>query len=99
MPRWRWRVWKAPEGADRKSALQAWFEQLAANAAWNPLFFGARQPAVALADLSCLMALQFVFIRRARRVDPAAAWLFVPYVLWSAFAAFLNTEVVRRNRS
>ena len=32
-----------------------------------------------------------------RKVDPIAAWLQVPYLLWLTFAAYLNFGVWRLN--
>lgn len=93
-----YRVWRAPDGDDRDAALRLWFGQLALNAAWNPLFFGAKQPAVSLADLIALLAAQMAFVAKARHVDRVAAWLFAPYIGWVAFAGHLNAEIVRRNR-
>jgi tryptophan-rich sensory protein len=33
----------------------------------------------------------------ARKIDPPAAWLMVPYLGWCGFAAALNEEIMRRN--
>src|SRR5690242_12754491 len=44
-----YRVWRMPASPQRTRALALWGVQLAANAAWTPLFFGARAPKAALA--------------------------------------------------
>lgn len=93
-----YRVWRAPESESRETALRLWFTQLGLNVAWSPLFFGAKQPAISLADLVALLAAQLAFARKAKDVDRAAAWLFVPYVGWVMFAGYLNAEIVRCNR-
>ncbi len=92
-----WRLWRKRNTAHRRSALRLWSLQLGLNSLWSPLFFGARKPKLALADLAALLFAQAAYIRKARRVDRVAAWLFIPYVIWCSFAAFLNAEIVRRN--
>ena len=94
-----YRVWRTPESAARTRALRAWATQLAANAAWSPLFFGARRPRAALADLGLLVGALALYARRAAEVDAPAAWMTAPYGAWCGFAALLNAEIVRRNPS
>ena len=49
-----WRVWRQrdEEPEKVKTALTLWGSQLALNAAWSQIFFGARQPKLALAEIS-----------------------------------------------
>jgi tryptophan-rich sensory protein len=91
-----WRVWRSASPL-RGRALGLWGAQLALNAAWSPIFFGAKRPAAALGDLGALLFALGAYTATARRVDRAAAWLMAPYALWSGFAAVLNAEIVRRN--
>jgi tryptophan-rich sensory protein len=91
------RVWQAPPSPSRTRALALWGTQLGANAAWSPLFFGARRPRAALADLGLLVAAIALYAREAGKVDRAAAWMMAPYGAWCAFAGLLNEELVRRN--
>ena len=88
-----YRVWRT---GDRR-ALTLWGTQLVLNAAWSPIFFGARQPGVALVDLLALFAAIAAYTNSARRVDRPAAWMMAPYLAWVAFAGVLNAEIVRRN--
>jgi len=92
-----WRVWRQPPSPARSRALALWGVQLAANAAWTPIFFGARRPAWALADLALLAVGLGAYINEARKVDRASAWMMAPYAAWSSFAAALNEEIVRLN--
>ena len=92
-----WRIWRAEDSPARSRALALWGAQLGLNALWTPLFFGARKPAVALADLAALDATAMRFATVARRVEPAAAKAFVPYLAWLAFATALNTAIVAKN--
>lgn len=93
-----YRVWRAPRSRSRDAALRLWFAQLGLNAAWTPLFFGAKKPELALADLLALLTAQVAFVAKAKDADRTAAWLFAPYIAWVTFAGHLNLEIVRRNR-
>lgn len=92
-----WRVWKTPRSSARRRALTLWGTQLALNAAWTPLFFGARRPALALFDLVAIDTAAALFAVTAARVDRRAAAAFVPYLGWLGFATYLNASIVRRN--
>ncbi len=92
-----YRVWQQPESPARTRALALWGGQLAANAAWTPLFFEARRPDAALVDVGLLVAGLGAYVNEARKIDPQAAWLMAPYAAWSLFATALNEEIVRRN--
>lgn len=89
-----WRVWWiVPPGRPR--AL--WVIQMALNFAWSPVFFSARMPALALLVVLVMLAAIVAFIVSAWRVDRVAAWLFVPYAAWVAFATLLNASIVWLN--
>lgn len=92
-----WRVWRAPSSPERTRALALWGAQMATNAAWTPLFFGARWTALALADLTAQLTSTVAYTATAARVDRPAAAMMAPYLGWSAFAGALNAEIVRRN--
>jgi translocator protein len=92
-----WRVWCAAPSRQRNRALQLWISQLATNAHWSKLFFELRHPLTALGDVVALERIILSYIATARKVDCAAAGLFIPYAAWVAFAGVLNAEIVRRN--
>jgi benzodiazapine receptor len=92
-----WRVYHTPRSRARSRALALWSAQLAFNAAWSPLFFGKRQPKVALADIGAMLAATVGFAVAARDVDRLASRLMIPYLGWTGFAAYLNSVVVRAN--
>ena len=92
-----WRIWSASPSRDRNAALRLWVSQLAANAEWSKLFFGARRPTLALVDVVALERMIGAYIKAARKVDRAAANAFIPYGAWVAFATVLNAEIIRRN--
>jgi translocator protein len=92
------RVYRAPASPERTTALALWGGQLALNAAWSPLFFGARRPRLALADSALLLATIGAYLAVARNVDRKAAAMLLPYGAWVGFATVLNAAVVEKNR-
>ncbi|HVN17651.1 MAG TPA: TspO/MBR family protein [Dongiaceae bacterium] len=92
-----WRVWNAAPSRERRLALRMWVSQLAANAKWSKLFFGERRPVLALVDIFALESSIISYIAAAHKVDRAAAYAFIPYGAWVAFATVLNAEILRLN--
>jgi len=92
------RVWRRRGAEGRTVALALWGAQLAANAAWTPLFFAQRRRGWALVDLAVLVGLIGAYVAASAKVDRTASRLMLPYLGWTAFAGYLNAEVFRRNR-
>ena len=85
-----WLVWQR----DRSSApMMIWWVQLALNFAWSPVFFTAQQIGAALVVVAAMLVAILAFIFAAWPGDRAAAWLFVPYAMWVAFATLLNASI------
>lgn len=89
-----WLVWKGENGT---AALAVWVANLVFNAAWSWLMFGRRQIALALVDAFAMLATIVLFLVLAAPVSMTAVWLFVPYLAWVSFAAFLNFTILRLN--
>lgn len=89
-----WRIW---EHDPNSAAMKLWFAQLALNFIWSPIFFGAQKPLLAFLIIIALLASIVLFIGRAYHTNRWAAWLFVPYALWVAFATLLNGSIVILN--
>ena len=85
-----WRVWRRDRGG---RPIRLWWVQLALNFLWTPLFFGAHHIGLALFDILLLLAAILAFIATTWRQDRVAAWLFVPYAAWVAFASVLNGAI------
>ena len=92
-----WRVYRKPPSALRSVALGLWMGQLGLNTAWSVLFFGEHKKGAALVDLGLLTTAIGGYIGVARKVDPPAAMLMLPYLAWCGFAGVLNEEIVRNN--
>ena len=91
------RVWRAPPSKARTKGLSLFGLQLAFNFFWSILFFNFQVFGIALIWLLILWGLILWMIFTFRQVDPLAAWLQVPYLLWVSFAAYLNYGVWRLN--
>lgn len=83
---------------ERTDAIQIYLLQLAVNFVWSIFFFNLRTYVGALIVLLLLLGLVIWMYLRFRRVDRPAARLQIPYVLWLAFAAYLNLGVWLLNR-
>ena len=89
-----WLVWKRV-GFSRPLAF--YFVQLALNAAWTPIFFGAHQLGWALIEILIMWIMILLTLLSFRRVTPSAGWLFLPYIAWVSFATVLNFTLWRLN--
>jgi tryptophan-rich sensory protein len=94
-----WRVWTADIGRSGvRRALAMFLVQLALNALWAPVFFGAKRPDVAFVVMLMLLGALGVTLVQFVRVDRLAGWMLTPYLLWAAYAAVLNGTIVLLNR-
>lgn len=92
-----WRVWQRRTAPGARTALVLFGVQLAVNAAWSPVFFGAHAVGAALAVIAVLVVLVAATIVAFRRVDRTAAALLLPYLAWVLFATVLNAAILRLN--
>jgi len=84
-------------GADRASFARAYGANLALNAGWTAMFFRARSPRVALAEIAVLNLSNALLLRRAASADRLAGAALAPYVAWTVFATCLNAAIVALN--
>jgi tryptophan-rich sensory protein len=92
------RIWLAPSSSDRSNGLNLFIAQLVVNFFWSLIFFNAQAYGFAFLWLLLLWALVLAIILTFRKVDPLAAYLQIPYLLWLTFAAYLNLGVWYLNR-
>lgn len=90
-------VYLSPPSRPRTAGLRLYFVQLAFNFLWPILFFSLQVYGLALVWLLALWVLIWGMLLAFRRADPLAGWLQVPYLLWTAFAAYLNWGVWQLN--
>jgi tryptophan-rich sensory protein len=86
-----WRVWRV--AGWRSRALRLYALQLTLNFFWSLIFFQAHLIRAALADLVALFIAVAVTGLAFHRVDRSAGFLFLPYVVWTAFALALNYDL------
>ena len=71
--------------------------QLALNAAWSWIFFYYQLPIIALLDIALLMLVNAMILNNLKSFSRALFLLYLPYMLWLCFAAFLNISIVYLN--
>ena len=92
------RVSLAPPSPQRSRGLNLFIIQLVVNFFWSLIFFNAQAYGFAFLWLLLLWVLVLRMILAFRKVDPLAAWLQIPYLLWLTFAAYLSFGVWYLNR-
>ena len=78
-------------------ALMAYVIQLILNFFWSILFFNMQNFLFSFIWLVLLWIAIIIMIVRFYRVDPLAAYLQIPYLLWVTFAGYLNFMIYRLN--
>lgn len=80
-----------------KLALSIFGFQLAINAIWSFAFFGLQSPVLGLVVIVLLWFAIAETIILFSKISKTAAWLLVPYLLWTSFAAILNLSIFLLN--
>jgi benzodiazapine receptor len=63
------------------------------------IFFGARRTGIGAVVIGALLPAVAATAATSARVDRRAGLLYAPYLAWSTYAAALNLEIWRHNRS
>ena len=87
------RVWLTEPSELRSRGINLFIAQLVVNFFWSLIFFDARCFPLAFLWLLLLWGLVAWMIITFRKVDPKAALLQVPYLLWLTFAAYLRAGI------
>lgn len=81
-----------------RDAIYLFGVQLALNAIWSPVFFGAKNLFLAL----IIIVFMWVFILKTilafGKINKTASYLLYPYIAWVSFATILNFSVWILNR-
>jgi|TARA_B100001094_G_C17976425_1_gene693019 tryptophan-rich sensory protein len=83
-----------------RSADKIWkvfIPQVILNAAWSWMFFYMHAPLLALINISILIFLNLKILAILKNESKVLFWLYLPYVLWLTFAAFLNASIIFLN--
>jgi len=92
-----WLVWKTAERGELRLPLTLFFSQLVINVLWSFSFFGQRSPFLGLICLGALVLAVILTTIAFTRVNRAAGWLFLPYLLWLGYAGALNFAIWKMN--
>ncbi len=81
------------KGEDRKLALTLYVIQLFLNFGWSIIFFNLKAYFFAFAWLLILWLFIYLTMKQFRQLNKAAGILMVPYLVWVAFAGYLNLAI------
>lgn len=90
---------QAPDAAAQLRIAVLYAVNIVLHMLWSPLFFKLRRPDWALIEVPFLWLSVLALMVGLAQYSSAAPWLLLPYLLWVAFAAFLNLTIVRMNGS
>ncbi|MDP3973748.1 MAG: TspO/MBR family protein [Candidatus Daviesbacteria bacterium] len=80
-----------------QKAVRIFAVQLILNALWSIIFFGMRNPVLALVDIVALWITIVLTIKFFSKINKLSAYLLYPYLAWVSFASILNLAVVILN--
>ncbi len=81
----------------KKKVPAVFWVQLILNAAWSIIFFGMRNPVLAMVDIIALWISIFLTIKAFSKINKLASYLLYPYLAWVSFASILNLAIVILN--
>ena len=76
-----------------KKALGFFLIQLILNAIWSYLFFGLKNPMLALIEIILLWLMIYETYLKFIKINKTAGYLLIPYLAWVGFAAILNGSI------
>lgn len=86
------------QNAEVKKALGFFLVQLILNAVWSYLFFGLKNPMLALIEIVILLLMIYETYLKFLKINKTAGYLLIPYMAWVSFAAILNASIWWLNR-
>jgi benzodiazapine receptor len=91
-------VWKkGTKAKEAKKGMRLFFTQLWLNLFWSLLFFGIRNPLVALIEIIILWIMILMTMIIFYKLEKKTVYLLIPYLLWVTFATILNFAIVLLN--
>jgi len=76
-----------------KVALGFFLIQLTLNAIWSYIFFGLKNPMLALIEIALLWLMIYETYLKFTKINKTAGYLLIPYMAWVAFAGILNASI------
>ncbi|MFA6460641.1 MAG: TspO/MBR family protein [Candidatus Woesearchaeota archaeon] len=90
-------VWTTSGSSLWKWGIGIFIVQLILNFLWSIFFFGMHAPILAFMDIILLWIAILANIILFWQINPTAAYLLIPYILWVSFASVLNLFIVLLN--
>lgn len=81
-----------------KKALGFFLIQLTLNAIWSYIFFGLKNPMLAVVEIALLWLMIYETYFKFNKINKIAGYLLIPYMAWVAFAGILNASIWWLNR-
>lgn len=91
------RAWRLGNPRQRRIFLIALGINIALNILWSLIFFTMKRPDLALLEVVPLWLSVLWMAMLVLPYSPRSSALLLPYLLWVAFAAYLNWTIVRMN--
>ena len=76
-----------------KKALLFFIIQLILNSIWSYLFFGLKNPMLALIEIVLLWLMIYETYLKFIKINKTAGYLLIPYLAWVGFATVLNASI------
>jgi len=76
-----------------KKALGFFLVQLILNAVWSYIFFGLKNPMLALVEIVLLWLMIYETYLKFTKINKTAGYLLIPYMAWVSFAGILNASI------
>ena len=76
-----------------KKALGFFLVQLILNAVWSYIFFGLKNPMLALVEIVLLWLMIYETYLKLTKINKTAGYLLIPYMAWVSFAGILNASI------
>ena len=92
-------IWDEIENKQKevKIALQYFVLQLGLNALWSYLFFSLHNLLLASIEIILLLLVIIECYKLFKPINPTAAKLFIPYIVWVSFATLLTLSIFYLN--
>ena len=91
-------IWqRIDENQKAKKAFWVFWIHLVFNASWSLMFFGLKNPGLALINIIIIWLLIIVLIVKFWNIDKRSSCLLIPYLAWVSFASLLNYFILILN--
>jgi tryptophan-rich sensory protein len=85
-----YRIWSLQVSEERNKAIGIFALQMTLNFFWSLIFFKCHLIGLALAEIILMWFMIATMIHHFRKLDAAAGYMNIPYLLWVSFASVLN---------